>query len=128
MAKADAEPAEKLEMTDTVQTEDESAEAPADNEADTEQVLPTRSEPETEPSFAELLDQSSVFDLDPGEYVVQRRLTGAQLLDAYGQQAFFISEKMIRMLNLQDGDIVTADSEPYQSLSQTGHWPSGSGL
>lgn len=136
-AKADVEPVEKPEMTDTVQTEDESAdvvnvdnesaEAPADNEADTEQVLPTRSEPETEPSFAELLDQSSVFDLDPGEYVVQRRLTGAQLLDAYGQQAFFISEKMIRMLNLQDGDIVTADGEPYQSLSKayikrvTGH-------
>lgn len=68
-----------------------------------------------------------MFDLDPGEYVVQRRLTGAQLLDAYGQQAFFISEKMIRMLNLQDGDIVTADGEPYQSLSKayikrvTGH-------
>lgn len=107
----------------------EPAEEPADNETDTEQVLPTRSEPETEPSFAELLDQSSVsvFDLDSGEYVVQRRLTGAQLLDAYGQQAFFISEKMIRMLNLQDGDIVTADGEPYQSLSKayikrvTGH-------
>lgn len=136
-AKADAEPVEKLETTDTVQTEDESAdmvnadnepvEESAENEADTEQVLPTRSEPEAEPSFAELLDQSSVFDLNPGEYVVQRRLTGAQLLDAYGQQAFFISEKMIRMLNLQDGDIVTADGEPYQSLSKayikrvTGH-------
>lgn len=136
-AKADAETVEKPEMADTVQTEDESAdmvnvdnepaEAPAENETDTEQVLPTRSEPETEPSFAELLDQSSVFDLDSGEYVVQRRLTGAQLLDAYGQQAFFISEKMIRMLNLQDGDIVTADGEPYQSLSKayikrvTGH-------
>lgn len=123
MAKADAEPAEESEMTGTVQTEDK----PAENEADTEQVLSTRSEPESEPSFAELLDQSSVFDLDPGEYVVQRRLTGAQLLDAYGQQAFFISEKMIRMLNLQDGDIVTADGEPYQSLSKayikrvTGH-------
>lgn len=127
MAKADAEPAEESEMTGTVQTEDKPAEESAENEADTEQVLPTRSEPETEPSFAELLDQSSVFDLDPGEYVVQRRLTGAQLLDAYGQQAFFISEKMIRMLNLQDGDIVTADGEPYQSLSKayikrvTGH-------
>ncbi len=120
-------PAEESEMTDMIQTKDESAEESAENEADTEQVLPTRSEPETEPSFAELLDQSSVFDLDPGEYVVQRRLTGAQLLDAYGQQAFFISEKMIRMLNLQDGDIVTADGEPYQSLSKayikrvTGH-------
>lgn len=120
-------PAEESEMTDMIQTKDESAEGSAENEADTEQVLPTRSEPETEPSFAELLDQSSVFDLDPGEYVVQRRLTGAQLLDAYGQQAFFISEKMIRMLNLQDGDIVTADGEPYQSLSKayikrvTGH-------
>lgn len=126
-AKADAEPVEELEMTDTVQTKDESAEESVENEADTEQVSPTRSEPETEPSFAELLDQSSVFDLEPGEYVVQRRLTGAQLLDAYGQQAFFISEKMIRMLNLQDGDIVTADGEPYQSLSKayikrvTGH-------
>lgn len=142
-AKADVEPVEKPEMTDTIQPEDEpteesemtdmvqakdeSAEESAENEADTEQVLPTRSEPETEPSFAELLDQSSVFDLDPGEYVVQRRLTGAQLLDAYGQQAFFISEKMIRMLNLQDGDIATADGEPYQSLSKayikrvTGH-------
>lgn len=135
--KQTVEPAEEPKAADTVRTEDksadvvnvdnESAEAPAENEADMEQVLPTRSEPETEPSFAELLDQSSVFDLDPGEYVVQRRLTGAQLLDAYGQQAFFISEKMIRMLNLQDGDIVTADGEPYQSLSKayikrvTGH-------
>ena len=137
------EQAEEPKAADTVQTEDEQAEEPkaadmvnadnepveesAENEADTEQVSPTRSEPETEPSFAELLDQSSVFDLNPGEYVVQRRLTGAQLLDAYGQQAFFISEKMIRMLNLQDGDIVTADGEPYQSLSKayikrvTGH-------
>lgn len=120
-------PAEEPKAADVVQTKDESAEESNENEADTEQVLTTRSEPETEPSFAELLDQSSVFDLDPGEYVVQRRLTGAQLLDAYGQQAFFISEKMIRMLNLQDGDIVTADGEPYQSLSKayikrvTGH-------
>lgn len=141
--KQTVEPAEGPKAADTVQTEDKPAEEPkaadmvnadnepveesAENEADTEQVLPTRSEPETEPSFAELLDQSSVFDLNPGEYVVQRRLTGAQLLDAYGQQAFFISEKMIRMLNLQDGDIVTADGEPYQSLSKayikrvTGH-------
>lgn len=141
--KQTVEPAEEPKAADTVQTEDKPAEEPkaadmvnvdnepvekpAENEADTEQVLPTRSEPETEPSFAELLDQSSVFDLDPGEYVVQRRLTGAQLLDAYGQQAFFISEKMVRMLNLQDGDIVTADGEPYQSLSKayikrvTGH-------
>ncbi|MEO5284911.1 DUF2325 domain-containing protein [Limosilactobacillus allomucosae] len=135
--KQTVEPVEEPKAGDTVQTKDESAdmvnvdnepaEALADNEADTEQVSPTRSESEAEPSFAELLDQSSVFDLDPGEYVVQRRLTGAQLLDAYGQQAFFISEKMIRMLNLQDGDIVTADGEPYQSLSKayikrvTGH-------
>mgnify|MGYP001366211791 CR=1 FL=1 len=125
--KQTVEPVEEPKAADMVQTKDESAEESAENEADTEQVLPTRSEPETEPSFAELLDQSSVFDLDPGEYVVQRRLTGAQLLDAYGQQAFFISEKMIRMLNLQDGDIVTADGEPYQSLSKayikrvTGH-------
>lgn len=121
------EQAEEPEAADTVNVDNEPVEKPAENEADTEQVSPTRSEPETEPSFAELLDQSSVFDLDPGEYVVQRRLTGAQLLDAYGQQAFFISEKMIRMLNLQDGDIVTADGEPYQSLSKayikrvTGH-------
>ena len=141
--KQTVEPAEEPKAADTVQTEDKPAEEPkaadmvnadnepveesAENEADTEQVLPTRSEPETEPSFAELLDQSSVFDLNPGEYVVQRRLTGAQLLDTYGQQAFFISEKMVRMLNLQDGDIVTADGEPYQSLSKayikrvTGH-------
>lgn len=141
--KQTVEPAEEPKAADTVQTEDKPAEEPkaadmvnadnepveesAENEADTEQVLPTRSEPETEPSFAELLDQSSVFDLNPGEYVVQRRLTGAQLLDAYGQQAFFISERMVRMLNLQDGDIVTADGEPYQSLSKayikrvTGH-------
>lgn len=141
--KQTVEPAEEPKANDTVQTEDKPAEEPkaadmvnvdnepveesAENEADTEQVSPTRSEPETEPSFAELLDQSSVFDLNPGEYVVQRRLTGAQLLDAYGQQAFFISEKMVRMLNLQDGDIVTADGEPYQSLSKayikrvTGH-------
>ena len=116
--KQTVEPAEEPKADDTVQTEDKPAEKSSKDEADTEQVSPTRSEPETEPSFAELLDQSSVFDLDPGEYVVQRRLTGAQLLDAYGQQAFFISEKMIRMLNLQDGDIVTADGEPYQSLSK----------
>lgn len=125
--KQTVELAEEPKADDTVQTEDKPSEESVENEADTEQVSPTRSEPETEPSFAELLDQSSVFDLDPGEYVVQRRLTGAQLLDAYGQQAFFISEKMIRMLNLQDGDIVTADGEPYQSLSKayikrvTGH-------
>ena len=121
------EPAEEPKAADMVNVDNEPVEESAENEADTEQVSPTRSEQETEPSFAELLDQSSVFDLDPGEYVVQRRLTGAQLLDAYGQQAFFISEKMIRMLNLQDGDIVTADGEPYQSLSKayikrvTGH-------
>ena len=125
--KQTVEPAEGPKAADTVNVDNEPVEESAENEADTEQVSPTRSEPETEPSFAELLDQSSVFDLDPGEYVVQRRLTGAQLLDAYGQQAFFISEKMIRMLNLQDGDIVTADGEPYQSLSKayikrvTGH-------
>lgn len=125
--KQTVEPAEEPKAADMVNADNEPVEESAENEADTEQVLPTRSEPETEPSFAELLDQSSVFDLNPGEYVVQRRLTGAQLLDAYGQQAFFISEKMIRMLNLQDGDIVTADGEPYQSLSKayikrvTGH-------
>lgn len=125
--KQTVEPAEGPKAADTANVDNEPVEESAENEADTEQFLPTRSEPETEPSFAELLDQSSVFDLDPGEYVVQRRLTGAQLLDAYGQQAFFISEKMIRMLNLQDGDIVTADGEPYQSLSKayikrvTGH-------
>lgn len=125
--KQTVEPAEGPKAADTVNVDNEPVEESAENEADTEQVSPTRSEPETEPSFAELLDQSSVFDLDPGEYVVQRRLTGAQLLDAYGQQAFFISEKMVRMLNLQDGDIVTADGEPYQSLSKayikrvTGH-------
>ena len=125
--KQTVEPAEGPKAADTVNVDNEPVEESAENEADTEQVSPTRSEPETEPSFAELLDQSSVFDLDPGEYVVQRRLTGAQLLDAYGQQAFFISEKMIRMLNLQDGDVVTADGEPYQSLSKayikrvTGH-------
>lgn len=125
--KQTVEPAEEPKADDTVNVDNEPVEESAENEADTEQVSLTRSEPETEPSFAELLDQSSVFDLDPGEYVVQRRLTGAQLLNAYGQQAFFISEKMIRMLNLQDGDIVTADGEPYQSLSKayikrvTGH-------
>lgn len=125
--KQTVELAEEPKAADMVNADNEPVEESAENEADTEQVLPTRSEPETEPSFAELLDQSSVFDLNPGEYVVQRRLTGAQLLDAYGQQAFFISEKMIRMLNLQDGDIVTADGEPYQSLSKayikrvTGH-------
>lgn len=125
--KQTVEPAEKPKVADMVNVDNEPVEESAENEADTEQVSSTRSEPETEPSFAELLDQSSVFDLNPGEYVVQRRLTGAQLLDAYGQQAFFISEKMIRMLNLQDGDIVTADGEPYQSLSKayikrvTGH-------
>lgn len=125
--KQTVEAAEEPKAADMVNVDNEPVEKSAENEADTEQVSPTRSEPETEPSFAELLDQSSVFDLNPGEYVVQRRLTGAQLLDAYGQQAFFISEKMVRMLNLQDGDIVTADGEPYQSLSKayikrvTGH-------
>ena len=125
--KQTVEPAEEPKAADMVNADNEPVEESAENETDTEQVLPTRSEPETELSFAELLDQSSVFDLNPGEYVVQRRLTGAQLLDTYGQQAFFISEKMVRMLNLQDGDIVTADGEPYQSLSKayikrvTGH-------
>lgn len=124
---AEDKPAENPKETDTDQAKDEPAEKSSKNEADVEPVSPTHPQSETEPSFAELLDQSSVFDLNQGEYVVQRRLTGAQLLDAYGQQAFFISEKMIRMLNLQDGDIVTADGEPYQSLSKayikrvTGH-------
>lgn len=104
--KQTVEPAEEPKADDTVQTEDKPAEKSSKDEAD------------TEPSFTELLAQSSVFDLNQGEYVVQRRLTGAQLLDAYGQQAFFINEKMIQMLKLQDGDIVVADGEPYQSLTK----------
>ncbi len=132
--KQTVEPAEEPKADDTVQTQDKSAENPKDtdtdhakdepaeksskNEADTEPASSTHPQSETEPSFAELLDQSSVFDLNQGEYVVQRRLTGAQLLDAYGQQAFFINEKMIQMLKLQDGDIVVADGEPYQSLTK----------
>lgn len=85
------------------------------------------SESADEPSFAKLLDESKVFDLNDGEYFVERRLTGAQLLDAYGQQAFFISEKMLHQFKLQGGDIVAADGEPYQSWSRpyikrvTGH-------
>lgn len=82
--KQTVEAAEEPKAADMVNVDNEPVEKSAENEADTEQVSPTRSEPETEPSFAELLDQSSVFDLNPGEYVVQRRLTGAQLLDAYG--------------------------------------------
>lgn len=111
-------PAENPKETDTDQAKDEPAEKSSKNEADTEPASSMHPQSETEPSFAELLDQSSVFDLNQGEYVVQRRLTGAQLLDAYGQQAFFINEKMIQMLKLQDGDIVVADGEPYQSLTK----------
>lgn len=111
-------PAENPKETDTDHAKDEPAEKSSKNEADTEPASSTHPQSETEPSFAELLDQSSVFDLNQGEYVVQRRLTGAQLLDAYGQQAFFINEKMIQMLKLQDGDIVVADGEPYQSLTK----------
>lgn len=111
-------PAENPKETDTDQAKDEPAEKSSKNEADVEPASPTHPQSETEPSFAELLDQSSVFDLNQGEYVVQRRLTGAQLLDAYGQQAFFINEKMVQMLKLQDGDIVVADGEPYQSLTK----------
>lgn len=116
--KQTVEPAEEPKADDTDQAKDEPAEKSAKNEADTEPASSTHPQSETEPSFAELLDQSSVFDLNQGEYVVQRRLTGAQLLDAYGQQAFFINEKMIQMLKLQDGDIVVADGEPYQSLTK----------
>ena len=115
---AEDKPAENPKETDTDQAKDEPAEKSSKNEADVEPVSPTHPQSETEPSFAELLDQSSVFDLNQGEYVVQRRLTGAQLLDAYGQQAFFINEKMVQMLKLQDGDIVVADGEPYQSLTK----------
>lgn len=111
-------PAENPKETDTNQAKDEPAEKSSKNEADVEPASSTHPQSEMEPSFAELLDQSSVFDLNQGEYVVQRRLTGAQLLDAYGQQAFFINEKMIQMLKLQDGDIVVADGEPYQSLTK----------
>lgn len=111
-------PAENPKDTDTDQAKDEPAEKSSKNKADVEPASPTHPQSETEPSFAELLDQSSVFDLNQGEYVVQRRLTGAQLLDAYGQQAFFINEKMIQMLKPQDGDIVVADGEPYQSLTK----------
>ncbi|WP_033935732.1 hypothetical protein [Limosilactobacillus mucosae] len=74
--KQTVEPAEEPKAADMVNADNEPVEESAENETDTEQVLPTRSEPETELSFAELLDQSSVFDLNPGEYVVQRRLTG----------------------------------------------------
>lgn len=121
--KQTVEPAEEPKAADTVQTQDKPAENPKETDtdqakADVEPASSTYSQSETEPSFAELLDQSSVFDLNQGEYVVQRRLTGAQLLDAYGQQAFFINEKMIQMLKLQDGDIVVADGEPYQSLTK----------
>lgn len=116
--KTDEKPIEKPKVAETVKANEEAVQVSAKNEADTEPVLPARSQSETEPSFAELLEQSSVFDLNQGEYVVQRRLAGAQLLDAYGQQAFFISEKTIRMLNLQDGDIVLADGDPYHSLSK----------
>jgi len=114
----DEKPIEKLKVTKTVKVDGEPMEVSAKDETDTEPASSTHPQSETEPSFAELLDQSSVFDLNQGEYVVQRRLTGAQLLDAYGQQAFFINEKMIQMLKLQDGDIVVADGEPYQSLTK----------
>lgn len=116
--KTDEKPIEKPKVTKTVKVDEEPMEVSAKDETDTEPASSTHPQSETEPSFAELLDQSSVFDLNQGEYVVQRRLTGAQLLDAYGQQAFFINEKMIQMLKLQDGDIVVADGEPYQSLTK----------
>lgn len=116
--KADEEPIETPKVAETVKANEETVQVSSKNEADTEPASSTHPQSETEPSFAELLDQSSVFDLKQGEYVLQRRLTGAQLLDAYGQQAFFINEKMIQMLKLQDGDIVVADGEPYQSLTK----------
>lgn len=116
--KQTVESAEEPKAADTVNADNEPVEESAKNEADVEPASSTHPQSEMEPSFAELLDQSSVFDLNQGEYVVQRRLTGAQLLDAYGQQAFFINEKMIQMLKLQDGDIVVADGEPYQSLTK----------
>ncbi|MFR0580580.1 DUF2325 domain-containing protein [Limosilactobacillus mucosae] len=116
--KADEEPIETPKVAETVKANEETVQVSSKNEADVESASSTHPQSETEPSFAELLDQSSVFDLNQGEYVVQRRLTGAQLLDAYGQQAFFINEKMIQMLKLQDGDIVVADGEPYQLLTK----------
>ncbi len=82
--KQTVEPAEEPKADDTDQAKDEPAEKSSKNKADVEPASPTHPQSETEPSFAELLDQSSVFDLNQGEYVVQCRLTGAQLLDAYG--------------------------------------------
>lgn len=59
-------------------------------------------------------DSSKIFDLKHKEYVVKRRLSGAQLMDKNGQQAFYVNETQVHALNLQTGDIVKADGHPYQ--------------
>lgn len=58
--------------------------------------------------------ESQTFDLKPKEYVVNRRLNGAQLMDKDGKQAFYVTETQVHALNLQTGDIVKADGQPYQ--------------
>lgn len=52
------------------------------------------------------------FNSQKGQYVVQRELTGAQLLTDSGQAAGHISETIVRKFNLVSGTIVKADINP----------------
>ncbi|MEO5289323.1 hypothetical protein [Limosilactobacillus allomucosae] len=61
--------------------------------------------------------KAKTFELQPKEYVVKRRLSGAQLMDEFDEQAFYVNEYQSHMLNLQTGDVVKVNGEPYQSDS-----------
>ena len=66
------------------------------------------------------------FNSQKGQYVVQRELTGAQLLTDSGQAAGHISETIVRKFNLVSGTIVKADINPtdifvHKALRQIDH-------
>ena len=66
------------------------------------------------------------FNSQKGQYVVQRELTGAQLLTDSGQAAGHISETIVRKFNLVSGTIVKADINPtdifvHKTLRQIDH-------
>ena len=66
------------------------------------------------------------FNSQKGQYVVQRELTGAQLLTDSGQTAGHISETIVRKFNLVSGTIVKADINPtdifvHKTLRQIDH-------
>lgn len=66
------------------------------------------------------------FSSQKGQYVVQRELTGAQLLTDSGQAAGHISETIVRKFNLVSGTIVKADINPtdifvHKALRQIDH-------